>query len=289
MLDRRSAIDFFRSNLESCRLCPRMCSVNRLKGELGFCKADSHIKIASYCLHTGEEPPISGRSGSGAVFFAHCNMRCVYCQNYPISQLGYGNYTTVEELAGMMLSLEKRGAQNINLVTPTHYLPGVVEAILAARHEGLSLPVVYNVSGYESVDTIRMLSGIVQVYLVDFSDTPDYPHHNRLAVTEIFRQVGPLRSLHGVAVEGMIIRHLLLPGLLGETENILRFVSETLSARIPISLMSQYFPAHRALTIPALARKITREEYRAALGLLDRCGLTRGWVQDPDSHALPVA
>ena len=299
-MDFQTALAFFYSNLEACRLCPRRCLVNRLRGELGFCEAGARLKIASFCLHTGEEPPVSGKRGSGAIFFAHCSMRCLYCQNYPISQLGYGNISTVEDLTAMMLSLQSQGAHNINLVTPTHFLPHVVQAVVAARSKGLRLPLVYNVSGYESVETIHMLEGIVQVYLVDmryssstlaseYSQAPDYPHHNRLAVKEMLRQVGPLRCRSGLAVHGVIIRHLLLPGLLSETDAILRFISHRLSTAIPVSLMSQYFPAHRAHLVPALSRKITGQEYRRAIGLLERYQLRTGWVQDPDSVGVPVA
>jgi putative pyruvate formate lyase activating enzyme len=192
--------DFFRSHLENCQLCPRMCGVNRLRGELGFCMAGNKLKIASYCLHFGEEPPISGNRGSGTIFFAHCNMRCVYCQNFPISHMGHGNHVEPAGLASMMLELQTAGAHNINLVTPTHFLPRIVEGLLEARADGLTLPVVYNSSGFERPETVRMLSGLVQVYLVDmrysteksarrYSKAPDYPRYNRLAVREMLSQV----------------------------------------------------------------------------------------------------
>jgi putative pyruvate formate lyase activating enzyme len=227
-------------------------------------------------------------------------MRCAYCQNYPISQMGYGNRVDVENLAGHMLRLEQRGAHNINLVTAGHYLPGVSQAVAGARDMGMSIPVIYNTSGYESVETIRLLDDIVQVYLADmryassesaerYSLTADYPERNRAAISEMFSRVGPLRIERGLAVGGLIIRHLVLPGLLDETERILRFIARELSPEIPISLMCQYFPAHRALRMPGIARRIDPEEYRRALDLLERYDLERGWIQDPDDDTGPVA
>lgn len=292
-------LSFFRSQLECCMLCPRQCGVNRSRGEHGFCRAGADLKVSSYCLHRGEEPPVSTGPGSGTVFFAHCNMACVYCQNFPISQLGHGNVVTATYLAQMMLRLEQRGAVNINLVTPTHFLAQIVEAILLARQRGLRLPIVYNTSGYESAETVSMLDGIVQIYLVDmrystnesaekFSNAADYPLHNRLAVQEMIRQVGPLQCREGVARQGVIIRHLLLPTLTRETRQILAFISENLSPKVPVSLMSQYFPAHKAHTYPELARKITGREYRQALALLDEYGLNTGWIQEPGATISPI-
>jgi putative pyruvate formate lyase activating enzyme len=293
-------LDFFRSHLDRCTLCPRECEAARARHELGFCKAGADLQVSSFCIHTGEEPPVSALPGSGTIFFTHCNMACVYCQNYPISQLGYGNQVSTADLMEMMLDLERRGAVNINLVTPTHFLTHIVEAILIARKRGLKLPIVYNTSGYESVNTMRMLEGIVQVYLVDmrysteasalkYSSAPAYPRHNRLAVREMIRQVGPLKCIGGVARAGVIIRHLLLPSLMDETRQILAFIAESLPHGIPVSLMSQYFPAHKALTHPELDRKITPEEYAKAISLLDQYGLTTGWVQDSSASSLPVA
>jgi putative pyruvate formate lyase activating enzyme len=297
----KRALEFFRAHLEECRLCPRSCGVNRLKGDTGFCGAGSDLKVASYCLHTGEEPPVSGRNGSGTIFFAHCNMACVYCQNYPISQMGHGNTVTAERLAPMMLELQGRGAHNINLVTATHFLPRVVEAVFSARDRGLGLPVLLNSSGYESTETIEMLEGIVQVYLVDmryateesalkYSDAPDYPHRNRLAVTRMLDQAGPLRlGGSGTAVRGVIIRHLLLPSLAEETRAILEFIANALGRDVPVSLMSQYFPANRAHMFPEINRRITRQEHLEALRLLDLHGLAEGWTQDPALPGGPVA
>jgi len=301
---RQEEIDFFKAQLEACNLCPRRCGVNRLKGETGFCRAGAGLKVASHCLHTGEEPPISGRRGSGTIFFSHCNMACVYCQNFPISQLGHGNDVTAEDLAVMMLHLQAEGAHNINLVTPAHYLTGTVEAIFTARHRGLKLPVVYNSSGYESVETIEMLDGVVQIYLVDmrysnpdsaarYSNTPNYPHHNRLAARRMLDQVGHLQTdsgtENGIATRGLIIRHLLLPTLLPETRDILTFIARELSPETAVSLMSQYFPANRAEVHPEINRRITEEEREEACEILTDCGLENGWIQEPGLPGGPVA
>jgi putative pyruvate formate lyase activating enzyme len=294
------ALDFFRAQLSRCTLCPRRCGVNRLKGETGFCKAGAAVRVASHCLHTGEEPPISGRNGSGTIFFSHCNVACVYCQNYPISQLGHGNDVDHEQLVAMMLDLERRGAHNVNLVTATHFLPGVVEAVHAARTAGLKIPMVWNCSGYECIETIDMLEGIIDVYLVDmrystaesalkYSNAPDYPHHNRLAVKRMLDQVGPLECARGLATRGVIIRHLLLPSLMPETRDTLDFISRTFGQVVPVSLMTQYFPANRAASFPELDRRITNREYNEALRLLDLHGIANGWVQDPATAARPVA
>jgi putative pyruvate formate lyase activating enzyme len=299
-VDLKGTLDFFKTQLEECTLCPRRCGVNRLKGEVGFCNAGADLKVSSYCLHTGEEPPVSGRHGSGTIFFAHCNMACVYCQNYPISQLGHGNTVDPARLAAMMLDLETRGAHNINLVTPTHFLPRIVEAVLSARQQGLVLPILYNSSGYESTETVRMLEGIIQIFLVDmrystvrsalkYSNAPDYPRHNRLAVKQMLDQVGPLKCSRGVAVRGVIIRHLLIPSLMQETRETIEFISRTLDPDVPVSLMSQYFPANRAHDFPEINRKITKREYSEAVNLLERHGLGEGWIQDPASAGGPVA
>ena len=292
--------DFFRSHLEACLLCPRRCGVNRLAGETGACGAGARLKIASHCLHTGEEPPISGSRGSGTIFFSHCNLACVYCQNYPISQMGNGNFAEIEDLAGMMTTLEARGAHNINLVTATHFLPQVVEAVGLARRKGLRLPIVYNDSGYELPETIRMLEGVIQVYLADmryatgecaakYSGAADYPEVNRLAVKAMLATAGHLRCKAGLAESGLIVRHLLLPSLVDETRGVLSYISTDISRSTAVSLMSQYFPANRAHLYPEINRRVTKAEHETAVGLLEEYGLQTGWVQDPDSPGAPVA
>ena len=294
------ALEYFESSLENCLLCPRKCGINRLEGETGYCRAGSEVRAASIIVHTGEEPPISGTAGSGTVFLSGCNMRCVYCQNYPISQMDHGNTINPEDLALAMLKLESRGAHNINLVTPVQHLPGIVKAIAAARASGLGLPIVYNTSGYECPETIRMLEGIVQVYLADMrysdpevagrlSDAPDYPERNRRAIRQMFETVGLLQCKAGIATRGLIIRHLVLPGGIAGTESTFEFIAREISPEVHISLMCQYFPANRAGDMPGLERRITGAEYQEAIALLDRYGLGNGWVQDMEGKSEPVA
>jgi len=294
-------LDYFASQLECCRLCPRQCGVNRVAGQLGYCRAGATLKVASYCLHRGEEPPISGRNGSGTIFFAHCSMRCVYCQNYPISQLYHGNEIWTEDLTAMMLDLERRGAHNINLVTPTHFLPMIVPAIAGARRRGLKLPIVYNTSGYEHPDTITHLTGIVQIYLFDmrywteakaarYSDAPEYPSFNLQALEAVIASVGSgLKIKHGIGEEGLIIRHLVLPSLLDETEAILTYIARELPQEVHLSLMSQYFPANRAHQFPEINRKLSASERSEAIALLHRLDITRGWIQDDTSLSTRIA
>jgi putative pyruvate formate lyase activating enzyme len=247
-------------------------------------------KVASWGLHFGEEPPISGTRGSGTVFFSGCPLRCVFCQNYPISQLANGNEVSIEWLAVRMLDLQNRGAHNINFVTPTHYVPQIVEALAVAVSRGLSIPIVYNSSGYEDLETLRLLDGVVDVYLPDMkygddeqaarcSSAPGYVSVNRAAVAEMYRQVGDLfLDGEGIAVRGLIVRHLVLPGNIAGTRMVLEFVA-SLSPTVTIALMSQYFPAHEAPGIPGLDRKLTREEYESVTELLDEYGLENGWTQ----------
>ncbi len=296
----REVLEYFQSHLENCRLCPRQCGVNRLKGERGYCRAGADVKIASYCLHMGEEPPISGTNGSGTIFFSHCSMSCVYCQNYPISQLDYGNTKTESELVEIMLELQSRGAHNINLVTATHFLPRIVPAIAVARSRGLTIPIVYNTSGYERVETIRMLAHTIDIYLADmrysnndfalkYSNAPSYVDYNRLAIKAMYEAVGDLRLERHIATRGLIIRHLILPNEIAGTAETLKFISGKLSTQIHISLMSQYFPANRAHLYRELNRKITKREYARAVELLTKYGFERGWIQEIDAPPRPIA
>lgn len=252
--------------------------------------------VYSYFTHSGEEPPISGTKGSGTIFFTHCTMRCVYCQNYSFSQLSDEKEVSTGDLAWIMLGLQNRGCHNINLVTPTHYVPQILEALLIAAKEGLDIPIVYNTSGYETVDTLRMLDGIIDIYLPDmrygddasagkFSDAPDYVKFNRMAIAEMFRQVGGLEmGAECIARKGIIIRHLVLPGGVSGTKAVFKFIAEEVSRDTYISLMSQYFPAHKACSIKELNRRITQQEYEEAVSLLSEYGLSNGWVQDPSDR-----
>lgn len=279
--------------LSPCRLCPRQCGVDRLNGERGYCQAGADPKVASWNLHPWEEPPISGTRGSGTIFFSGCTARCLFCQNYPISQLGVGNVVSVERLAEMMLELQARGAHNINLVTPTHFVPQILAALVKAVEGGLHLPLVYNSSGYEQVEVLRLLEDIVEVWLPDAKYADDevarrlsgfrgYVAANRAALREMYRQVGDdlLLDKEGIARRGLIVRHLVLPNGLAGTEEVLRWIATELSPRVHVSLMAQYFPAHKAVGDPVLGRKISEEEYLAALEAFDAAGLERGWRQE---------
>ena len=278
--------------LARCELCPHCCGVNRLSGQVGICCMGDLPKVSSWNLHPWEEPPISGTRGSGTIFFSGCTGRCRFCQNYPISQLGYGAVVSLERLAGMMLELQRKGAHNINFVTPTHFMPYILAALPYAIRGGLRLPLVYNTSGYERVEALSLLEGIVDLWLPDakyaddatarhLSGFEDYVEHNRASLHEIFGQVGAelIVDEEGNAVRGMIIRHMILPSGLAGTAEVLRWIATELSPLVHVSLMDQYFPAHRAVGDPVLGRKITENEYEAALDAFDRAGLQYGWCQ----------
>ena len=279
--------------LESCRVCPRECGVNRLKNDkLGFCRSGLNPVISSVSPHHGEEPPLSGTKGSGTIFFTNCNLRCIYCQNYPISQMGNGEERTPGELACQMLWLQEQGCHNLNLVTPTHFMPQILRALGIALKRGFRLPVVYNTSGYESIEALKLLDGIVDIYLPDmrysdnqtslkYSIAPHYPEINRVAVKEMYRQVGNLvMDENGIAKRGLIIRHLILPCGLSGTERIMKFLAEQISKDVYISLMSQYFPAYKAHEFKELSRRITAEEHEEAYQIMQKYGLENGWVQE---------
>ncbi|NJD62673.1 MAG: radical SAM protein [Deltaproteobacteria bacterium] len=279
-------------SLRSCRLCPRECGVNRLAGELGVCRAGAEATVAAVSVHHGEEPPISGDMGSGTVFFSHCNLKCLFCQNYPISQMGAGQPMTGAQLGDRLLDLERRGAHNVNFVTPTPHAPQMLGALLAAREKGFSLPVVYNTSGYDSLETLSLFEGIVDIYLPDMkyrsgelsgsaSGAADYPEHNERAIGEMMRQAGPLScDRSGIARRGVLIRHLVLPGRVEETERVLAYLRREYGERVPISLMGQYFPAYRATGVPGYGRKLAADEYRRAVEAAERLGLTEVYIQE---------
>lgn len=288
-------IDAAYALLAGCRLCPRECGVNRLaNNKLGFCRSGLNPIISSAGPHFGEEPPISGTNGSGTIFFANCNLRCVYCQNYSISQFGNGVERTPEELAGQMLYLQEKGCHNLNLVTPTHFMPQILRALAIALERGFNLPIVYNTSGYDSVEALRLLDGIVDIYMPDmrysdnaiaqkYSIAPHYTEINRAAVKEMYRQVGPLElDERGIAVRGLLIRHLVLPNGVSSTKDIMRFVSEALSPDVYISLMSQYFPAYRAIEYEEISRRLKHEEYGEAIAAMKGYGLEKGLFQGLD-------
>jgi putative pyruvate formate lyase activating enzyme len=279
--------------LEKCCICPRECGVNRIKNDkVGFCRSGLNPVISSVSAHHGEEPPLSGTKGSGTIFLTNCNLRCIYCQNYPISQLGNGAERTPGELACQMVWLQEQGCHNVNLVTPTHFMPQILKALWLARERGFDLPIVYNTSGYESLRVLQILDGIVDIYLADmrysdeatakkYSIASHYPEINRAAVKEMFRQVGNLLlDEQGIAKRGLIIRHLVLPNGLSGTEGVMKFLSKEISQDVFISLMAQYFPAYKAHEIKELSRRITAEEYEDACRIMEQYGLENGWVQE---------
>ncbi len=272
-----------------CVLCPRECGAKRNEGEIGFCGATTDVVISSHGQHLGEEPPISGISGSGTVFFSHCTLSCKFCQNFPISQLHNGYKVTIDELADIFLLQQTKGFHNVNLVTPTHFAPQIVVALDIAKKKGLTIPVVYNTSGYESVEVIKLLNGYVDIYLPDMkyfddsvaqkiSSAINYVDNNKDASIEMGNQVGELElDEYGIAKKGLIIRHLVLPENKSNSDLVLKWIAEKISyARI--SLMSQYFPAHKAVNYPGLDRKITKEEYDFAVKIMEEGGLN-GWIQ----------
>ncbi len=282
--------------LSACDLCPHRCRVNRIKGELGVCQSGFKPRIASANLHRGEEPPISGSKGSGTIFFTGCTLRCLFCQNFPISQQNNGDTISTAELARRMLQLQKRAAHNINLVTPTHWLPQILAALWLAIPQGFNLPIVWNTSGYETVDALQLLDGIVSIYLpdmkysddaqaVELSVAPGYAEVNRLAVQEMLRQVGHLQvDDKGIATQGLIIRHLVLPqGRAGSVET-LPWIAENLGQETNIALMSQYFPAWQAVGWDGINRGLTHDEYDLAVEALEDAGLENGWVQELDQE-----
>lgn len=273
---------------ENCHLCPRDCRVNRLKGEIGRCQSSSRVKVSSAFPHFGEEAPLVGKMGSGTVFFSNCGLRCVYCQNYTISIQGEGTEISDQQLAEIMIKLQNLGCHNINLVTPTHYLPNIVSALRHACRLGLHIPLVYNTGGYEVIEALELLDGIIDIYMPDckYMDSAsagkyseeayNYPHYAKKALKEMFRQVGDLElDEKGIAVRGLIIRHLILPNRIAGSEKFLKFVAEELSKTTYLNLMRQYRPEHKALQYPAIARRLNTREYEEVLAWAKKYGLSR--------------
>jgi putative pyruvate formate lyase activating enzyme len=276
-----------------CDLCPRLCRVDRNGGQLGYCKSGALASVASAHPHHGEEPPISGPRASGTVFFDHCTLRCVYCQNFRISQWESQHEISDVELAERYLALQAEGCHNLNWVTPTHYLPSAVSALCLAVEQGFDLPLVYNCSGYERVETLRLLDGIVDIYLPDckysdsqkaarYSDAPNYMEVNLAALREMHRQVGRLLlDDDGVAFRGLLVRHLVLPGAADDSVKVLQMLADEIAPRLDVSVMSQYFPIHRAKEFSPLDRRVTSEEYALVVNWMAQSAL-RGFVQPLD-------
>lgn len=274
--------------LAECQVCPRNCKNNRLKDEAtGICKMGRHAVISSYHAHFGEERPLVGAAGSGTIFFASCSLRCIFCQNYDISHFQQGRKVSAEELADIMIDLQERGCHNINLVTPTHFAPQILEALSIANENGLNIPIVYNTSGYDSVRVLKILEGVIDIYMPDFkfidaemakklAKAPDYPEVAKKAVKEMHNQVGDLVIDKGrLAVKGLLLRHLVMPNNLANTKEVLNFVASNISKNTYLNIMDQYHPCYKAIDEPSLNRRITPEEYTEALDYSHHVGLRR--------------
>lgn len=280
-------IELLESKLNPCMLCPRRCGVNRLSKELGYCRAPYELFISSAFAHFGEEAPLVGIHGSGTIFLTHCNLKCIFCQNYEISILGDGLQQSYAQLADLMLELQKRSCHNINFVTPTHYVPQIVKALPRAIDGGLSIPLVYNCGGYESIEVIQLLEGIIDIYMPDikfmsshlsrkFCKAEDYPDVVKEVVKEMQRQVGDLSmDEEGIATHGLLIRHLVMPSCIEDTKKVLTFVRDEISENAYVNIMAQYHPCHNAYKHEGIARRITDEEYYGALSFAREIGLPR--------------
>lgn len=272
--------------MERCALCPRACGVNRLKGERGFCGASAELEISSYNPHCGEERPLSGWNGSGTIFMTHCGLRCVFCINFEISHLGIGEVQSIEAMADMMLSLQMQGCHNINIVTPTHYSPHTVRALDNAAGRGLRLPLVYNTCGWERSEILRLLDGVVDIYLPDFkyssgdmaskysSDARSYPEVTEKALLEMHRQVGVAKpAADGLMYRGLMIRHLVMPNNVAGTRDVLAWIAKNLPNDTYVNIMSQYHPCYKATDYKDISRRITKKEYSESVGWARDAGL----------------
>lgn len=285
--------------LLNCNCCPHKCNVNRYQSSNGFCNSGDLPIVSSYTRHLGEEPGISGTKGAGNIFFGNCNLRCIYCQNFEISQNPRKEILktcSIKRLAEIMIELQEAGCHNIGLVSPSHFVPQIIRAIYEAAKIGLQIPIIYNSNGYDSVESLELMEGIIDIYLPDFkygcneyalkySKGKDYFDIAKLALKEMFRQVGDKLVYNDkLILRGLIIRHLVLPNQLSETEEVYKFLSEELSSKITISLMSQYYPTHVACEHILLSRSINNREYQKAIELLQQYNLTNGWIQEMESN-----
>jgi putative pyruvate formate lyase activating enzyme len=273
-------------HLSVCDVCAWECPVDRRAGKMGVCRTGELARVSSYGPHFGEESPLSGIRGSGTIFFTRCNLRCQYCQNHDISQTDHGEEVEPEDIAKMMLELQARGCHNINFVSPSHVVPQIIAAVTVAAQAGLSIPLVYNTGGYDSMTMLRLLDGIIDIYMPDmkysdaviakrYSRIPDYPKVNQAAVKEMHRQVGDLTiDQQGIAVRGLLVRHLVLPNNLAGTEGVIQFLCEQVSAQTYLNIMNQYRPAYKSHHYPALNRRLTNREYQSAVELAESAGMT---------------
>lgn len=281
--------------LEQCTICPHNCKINRKNGQVGRCKSKDTVKIALYSTHNFEEPCISGKKGSGTVFFSNCNLNCVFCQNYEISQEGKGIEITINRLAEIFLEQQEKDVENINLVTPTSYVPQIIEAIKLARKQGLKLPIVYNTNGYEKVETLKMLEGYIDIYLPDLkysdnklakclSKVDNYFEITTEALKEMYRQTGKaIFDDRGIMKKGMIIRHLVLPNHILNSRRVLKWINDNMND-VYVSIMAQYFPTYKAKEIEDINRKLTKEEYEQIENYLYRLNLENGYIQELGEH-----
>jgi putative pyruvate formate lyase activating enzyme len=278
--------------MKSCELCPRRCGVNKLQGEKGFCQADSQLVVSSYHPHFGEEKPLVGKGGSGTIFLTHCGLRCVFCINWEISQGGMGDATSIEDMADMMLELQEMGCPNINFVTPTHYSPHILLAVDMAASKGLRLPLVYNTCGWERLEIVKMLDGIIDIYLPDFkysdgqmaakysSGSETYPEITQASLLEMHRQVGVAKPAgDGLMYRGLMIRHLVMPNEVSGTKEVIQWIANNLPKDTYVNIMSQYRPMYKAFDYPKIARRITRKEYADAIRWAREAGLTNLDIQ----------
>lgn len=288
-------MDQMQASMKNCRLCPHHCGANRLSGETGICRAGAEVEAARAALHHWEEPCLSGEHGSGTVFFSHCGLHCVYCQNQQISGGQTGKGSSIGRLSEIFLELQAQNAHNINLVTPTHYVPQIIAAVEAAEQQGLTLPIVYNSSGYETTDTIRLLEGTVDIYLPDlkyyssqyadrYSNAPDYFSYALRSITEMVRQVGePVFDGDGILKKGVIIRHLMLPGMLEDSKRIIKAICETFGDSVYLSLMNQYTPLPHVAAYPEINRTLDPGDYEEAIAYALTLGLKNGFIQEEET------
>lgn len=281
--------------LEKCTICPHKCGIDRTK-QVGRCKSTDKIKIALYSIHNFEEPCISGDNGSGTIFFSNCNMNCVFCQNYEISQQGKGKEISIEELAEIMLKQQEKGVENINLVTPTSYAIHIIQAIKIAKKKGLNIPIVYNTNGYEEIETIKLLQGYIDIYLPDlkyydnnlakkYSKVNNYFEISTKAIKEMYKQVGaPKLDERGIMKKGLMIRHLILPNNIENSKKILKWIKENIDNEVYVSIMAQYFPTYKAKDIKELSRKLTKKEYKEVEEYLYELDLENGYIQELGEH-----
>lgn len=284
---------FLHTQMQNCTLCPRNCHANRLSGQLGYCGQTAELSAARAALHFWEEPCISGTSGSGTVFFSGCNLRCVFCQNHDIALGEKGRGISLDRLAEIFMELQEQGAHNINLVTPSHFIPQIRYSLIKAKSMGLALPIVYNTGSYENVSSLRMLEGLIDIYLPDlkyfspelgnaYSHAPDYFEKATAAISEMFRQVGrpQFDENSGLMKKGVIVRHLLLPGQTKDSKKILRYLHETYQNDIYVSIMNQYTPLPHVWAIPELNRRVTSSEYDRIVHFAEAIGIEQGFIQE---------